>query len=144
MAPVFERLQNLKAADVMSRQVVALNEGDSVASAIETLRRHEISGAAVIDEAGRLCGIASMADFVTHDMNREGTHVRDRMTRRVVSVTQDAPLIAVARMLCDSHRHRMPVVESSGRMVGMITTMDILSALVNAFDESRIVTAGEP
>jgi CBS domain-containing membrane protein len=142
MLTPLERLQELKAADVMSRRVVTLKEEDSVESAIETFRRHKVSGAAVIDEAGHPCGIISMADFVLRGMDRRKTHVRDQMTRQVVSVTQDVSLISVARMMCDSHRHRMPVVEGSGRLVGMITTMDVLSALVNSADESENAAAG--
>lgn len=63
--------------------------------------------------------------------------VADRMSRSVTSVTEDAPLVEVARVMCDGHWHRVPVVDRSGALVGIITSMDILAALVNAADEAQ-------
>lgn len=62
-------------------------------------------------------------------------HVQQRMSRQIASVTVDAPLVEVARLMCDGHWHRIPVVDENGGLCGIIATMDILAALVNAFDE---------
>ena len=47
-----------------------------------------------------------------------------------------APLVEVARVMCDGHWHRVPVVDDGGALCGIISTMDVLAALVNAADES--------
>jgi CBS-domain-containing membrane protein len=38
--------------------------------------------------------------------------------------------------MCDGHWHRVPVVDDAGALCGIISTMDVLAALVNAADES--------
>jgi CBS-domain-containing membrane protein len=58
------------------------------------------------------------------------------MSRQVRSVPDKAPLVEVARVMCDGHWHRVPVVDDGGALCGIISTMDVLAALVNAADES--------
>ena len=61
--------------------------------------------------------------------------VSARMSTVVTSVITDAPLVEVARVMCRGHWHRVPVVKESGELVGIISTMDVLAAVVNAADE---------
>ena len=61
--------------------------------------------------------------------------VEQRMSRQVTSVAAAAPLIEVARAMCSGHWHRVPVVDDEGALIGIISTMDVLAALVNVADE---------
>jgi CBS domain-containing protein len=63
--------------------------------------------------------------------------VGDRMSRQVTSVTENAPLVDIARAMCDGHWHRVPVVDNAGSLTGIISTMDVLAAMVNAHDEMQ-------
>jgi CBS-domain-containing membrane protein len=63
--------------------------------------------------------------------------VSQRMSRQTVSVAEYTPLVEVARVMCDGHWHRVPVVSDAGQLCGIISSMDILAALVNAADEAR-------
>jgi CBS domain-containing protein len=59
------------------------------------------------------------------------------MSRRLVSVRETAPLVDVARIMCDGHWHRVTVVDETGRLKGIVSTMDVLAALVHAADEGQ-------
>ena len=61
--------------------------------------------------------------------------VSARMSNVVTSVTDDAPLVEVARVMCNGHWHRVPVVDAQGSLAGIISTMDVLAALVNTAEE---------
>ncbi len=54
----------LKAADLMSRDVVTVPEGMSLRAAAHLLFQNQISGAPVVDASGRCIGVLSAADFV--------------------------------------------------------------------------------
>ncbi len=58
------------------------------------------------------------------------------MRREPPAVTEYSRLIDISRLMCSHHMHRLPVVSHTGKLVGIITTMDILAALVNMADES--------
>lgn len=62
--------------------------------------------------------------------------VGQHMSRKVASVTESAPLVEVARVMCNGHWHRVPVVDQNGTLAGIISTMDVLAALVNTADEA--------
>lgn len=70
------------------------------------------------------------------DHSEAADTVADRMSKVVTAVTQDAPLVEVARAMCDGHWHRVPVVDGGESLQGIISTMDVLDALVNAADEA--------
>src|SRR5262249_384957 len=62
-------------------------------------------------------------------------HVGNWMSRRLVSVREDTPLADVARIMCHGHWHRVTVVDGQGKLRGIVTTMDVLAALVAVVDE---------
>jgi len=171
MARLPGRLGSLTAEDVMTKDVIVITETDTIDSAIDTLKQHHISGALVVDAAGKLTGIISVNDItrpvaeappeehhpgqpqiplvhgedkVTWDLfdqakpmeeNAGAKLVKDRMSPRMTSVVKTAPLVEAARVMCEGHRHRVPVVEEDGALAGIISTMDVLAALVNTHDE---------
>jgi CBS domain-containing protein len=59
----------------------------------------------------------------------DGTTVSDLMTPAVFSVPLDMPATRVIREMVGLHVHRLFVVDESGTLVGVITTMDILRRL---------------
>lgn len=61
--------------------------------------------------------------------------VGEVMSPNVVSVQEESPLVEVARTMCDGHLHRVPVITNGGILCGIISTMDVLAAVVNVADE---------
>ena len=53
---------------------------------------------------------------------------RDMMTRDPVTVEADDPVRKAARLIADSGHNRLPVVDD-GRLVGIVTRVDVLGAL---------------
>jgi CBS domain-containing protein len=63
------------ARDVMQTEVLALNESDSLIEAHQFFVRHDITGAPVVDDDGRLVGVVSIRDLLRtqdedHDVSR--------------------------------------------------------------------------
>lgn len=56
--------------------------------------------------------------------------VHQIMNKEVISVDQDESLEVVAKKILDRHIHRVFVTDSN-KVVGVITTMDVLGALIN-------------
>jgi CBS-domain-containing membrane protein len=156
------RLGTLTAGDIMTGKVVVVGVDDSLADAAQVFQTHHITGAPVVDERGTPIGVLSLSDIVgkiageaaqfssepadSVDFSRlfedpstmpAGETVRDRMSPKLVSVTRGAPLVEVARVMCEGHWHRVAVVDDDGSLCGIISTMDVLAALVNAADEAQ-------
>jgi CBS-domain-containing membrane protein len=165
MAAVLDRLQSLRVSDVMNRAVVAVYGHQTMGEAAEVFAQHGISGAPVLDEHGRCVGVLSARDFVggrskpdpaaasiaaeNTTVVREAPNSRwelkdagpDRvaahMTPAVQSVAAQTPLVEAGRMMCAQHIHRLPVLDDNGRPQGMLTSLDIVAAVVKAVEEQQ-------
>ncbi len=69
--------------------------------------------------------------------------VEQYMTRDLVTVRDETPLAEVIRQMLDAHIHRILVVDEQSRLVGIITTTDVLGALLRQASRERAVGAGQ-
>jgi CBS domain-containing protein len=145
MDSAVDRLLTLKVKDVMTRQVVCVESDQYLADAAQLLVEKGISGAPVIDAQGLCVGILSALDYVRREhvlpvnSGEEATRrrVREQMSTSVRAVKAEQTLLAAARIMCDKHVHRLPVLDEQGRPAGLITSMDVVAALVNVIDEQE-------
>jgi predicted transcriptional regulator len=147
-------LMSLKAADLMSRNVVMLSQEMSLQLAARLLARAGVTGAPVVDDRGQCVGVLSATDFM-HSVEHErksagsgdcfkawqqvpegdvsGCRVADCMTPDPVLVTPDVRIGELARMMMDAHIHRIIVVDGpTNRPVGVVSSMDLLAAVARA------------
>lgn len=59
------------------------------------------------------------------------------MTRNVITVLPETPILQAARKLLDNHVSGLPVVESSGKLVGMVTEGDFLRRAETGTERKR-------
>ena len=88
-------------------------------------------------------GFFSAADYLRRQLpSREESQesagkaaVSRYMTCHVHWISPGESLLKAAKVMCDQHVHRLPVINDEDRVVGIISTMDIVAALINAIDE---------
>lgn len=156
------RLRSLSVGDVMATNIVLVESSQKMPDVARLFLRHGISAAPVIDEQGRCAGVISAADFLRRDCDLaaadaaeehrlvdEGDSLRiafnaeDRahayMTATVQTITPEQSLLKAATVMKAEHVHRLPVLDPQQRIVGVISTMDIVAALVNAVEEMDLL-----
>ncbi|MEM2300081.1 MAG: CBS domain-containing protein [Candidatus Hadarchaeales archaeon] len=82
-------------------------------------------GLILTNEKNEIAGVVTDRDFVKFLPERTGYNVGYYMTRRVVTVEPSHPILEVMKRIIDWNVRRLPVVEN-GKLVGIITSMDIL------------------
>jgi IMP dehydrogenase len=102
---------------------ITVPEGALVSDVRALIEKHGVSGMPVIDAGGRLKGIITGRDL---RFCRDNTlPVIDVMTKNPV-VVQGEPSVEEARGKFDKHRiEKLPVVDSEGRLTGLITVKDM-------------------
>ena len=138
----------MKAKDIMSRELVTLTPLTDVAAAARLLTERCITGAPVVDAQGRLVGVVSQTDLTRfqgqasadgwgrgglQSEERDSTPVVSVMTDKPICCDEDTPTEEVARLMLERHIHRV-LVTKDGKLVGVVSAMDILRALVAAQD----------
>jgi CBS domain-containing protein len=152
------RAMALTVADIMDADPVAVQPDDDIETVVRLLRRHELPGVPVVNEGGRCIGIVTEADLVIADEEgdlhlphyielfggvvfleplrhfeerlRKATAmtVADLMTEDPITIGPDASVRQAGRTIAERGHNRLPVVEH-GRLVGVVTRVDVLEAL---------------
>ena len=127
---------------VMSSEVVTIAETSTVEQAWQLLAQHNLGQAPVIDTNGMLIGLFTRADLLRPErlpgpdshavawVAMLAQNVADMMWTPVPSVSSDADIRRVARVLLDSGLPGLPVVDDEGRVTGFVSRSDILRAVV--------------
>jgi CBS domain-containing protein len=147
-------LLTLTAADLMISPVVTIPEGTSLLDAARLLSRSGITGAPVVNPAGRCIGVLSSSDFVTR-AGEEGEEVsfiapwgemiciedapdkeiRHYMTVQPVTVLPTTPIGELARRMVDARIHRVLVAEEANQPCGIVTSIDVVAAVARAAEK---------
>ena len=144
--------------DIMERDPATVQVDDSIQDVIRVLRKHELPGVPVVDADGRCVGIVTEADLVVPDDQGDlhlphyfelfggmvfleplrrfedrlrkafASTARDMMTANPKTVAPEDSVQEAARRIHDTGHNRLPVVED-GRLVGVVTRVDVLGAL---------------
>ncbi len=147
----------MKAKDVMVSPVITVGENETGAGVAKLLLAKHISAVPVVDRDGKLVGIVTEADLMhrveagterprswwltmlcgeraaAEDyIKSHATHVKDIMTREVMTALPDAPLHDIAGMFEESHIKRVPIVSEGGDLVGIVTRANIIQAIASA------------
>ena len=122
--PIFSMYQ---VKDVMHSQIISIRPDATIETAIHILLEHGISGAPVLEDDGRLCGIISQFQLleVMYDPEVGKGRVRDFMTRDVLTIGEDALLGIAANMFVVHRIRRLPVVRGK-EVIGVISRSDLL------------------
>eukprot|EP00271_Cylindrocystis_brebissonii_P021837 TRINITY_DN806_c0_g2_i1.p1 TRINITY_DN806_c0_g2~~TRINITY_DN806_c0_g2_i1.p1 ORF type:complete len:243 (+),score=32.56 TRINITY_DN806_c0_g2_i1:270-998(+) len=117
----------------MSSQVVTTTP-DATLDTIMPLFEH-YTGLPVVDEAGRCVGIISNIDVARRARGPSltglpQTPVRDVMTSPAYVILERAPVAYAAGLMLQHKVHRLPVVNTAGVVVGIVTRTDLFKPLM--------------
>src|SRR4051794_31274508 len=138
----------MRVRDIMSKRVVTATIATSFQELVDLMIRHGVSGIPVIDGDGRPIGIVTEADIIAKEAYRSflfrppdrsighqentwaaksrGLRAGDLMTVPARTVhPDDLVRMAAARMVAIGV-NRFPVVDDSGRLVGIVSRNDVL------------------
>ncbi|MCI0664202.1 MAG: CBS domain-containing protein [Acidobacteria bacterium] len=121
----------LTASDVMIKDVITVRESTPLKEVARLFSERKITGAPVIDEQGKLLGVISETDIIrkTTSIGAWSPSLAGQiMTKPVVTVAPTDTLQRVCELMFNRRIHRVVVAEQS-KIVGIITTMDILRSI---------------
>lgn len=144
-------------AEVMTHNPIMVNPQTPLKEAIQILAEKRISGLPVINDAGKLVGIISETDLMwqetgvtppayimfldsviylqnpaTYDRDLHkalGQTVGEVMSKNPLTINLDKPIKEAAKMIQEHKVHRLPVLDSTGKVIGILTRGDIIRAM---------------
>lgn len=144
--------------DIMSRDVVTVFVGDTVHEALKLMGENRVSALPVVDSHERCVGILSTSDLVdmtrdvdddiyeldlvdptsrrflldklAHSMGNEP--VQSFMSEAVTTVDPESTIGKATREMLRNRIHHLPVVDNAEKMIGIVSTIDILGEFADA------------
>jgi CBS domain-containing protein len=148
----------LTVRDIMDADPVSVTVADSVETVLHVMRDHDLTGVPVVNEGGRCVGIITEQDLVLSDENEDfhlphyfqlfggivfleswshfeerarkafAATAEDMMTEDPITIDPDATVREAAHVIARRKHNRLPVIEH-GRLVGVVTRVDVLEGL---------------
>jgi CBS domain-containing protein len=148
----------LTVRDVMEPDPAFVYAADPTERVLAVMREHELPGVPVVNDGGRCVGIITEQDLILrgekedlhlpHYFQLFGgivfleplSHFEERLRKAVAATAEDlmtpdpitiepgASAAEAARVIAQRKHNRLPVIEH-GRLVGVVTRLDVLEAL---------------
>ena len=137
----------MRVIDLMSTEVVSIGPDETIKEAARLMVTERVSGLPVTDENGHLIGIVTEADFLERELDKDGggggllgavfgpatrqpdaVTVREVMSANPITIASDATLAEAARIMATNGVKRLPIIETDGSVVGVLSRADIVAA----------------
>ncbi|PKL60816.1 MAG: CBS domain-containing protein [Methanomicrobiales archaeon HGW-Methanomicrobiales-4] len=109
----------------MTTDVVTVEIPGSRDDVLKILKRTGISGVPVLKD-GRLVGIITRKDLL---QKPEENQLALLMTPGPTTILQDATIFEAARIMSQNGIRRLPVVDASGKVIGLLSVADLVLAI---------------
>ena len=117
-----EVLKVKRSGSVMIENPYTISLDKSIQDAQEYAEDKEISGLLVVDSDSKLVGIVTERDLLFADLSG---NIRDIMTKDVVTAKPGVTLDEAKQLLHQHRIEKLPIVDDSGLITGLITSKDI-------------------
>lgn len=132
---VDELAYDLRVREVMSDQLRTVSPDMSMIDVLNLLRQEQISGAPVVLD-GKLIGVISLEDLIRSMTAGDlEASVSKYMSTEVIAVNGYDAVIEAVKAFTRFKVGRLPVLNRSGKLVGMITKGDITRGVLNALQQ---------
>ena len=151
-------MSRARVRDYMTEEVISARPDASFKQVVELMTVYDISGIPIVDGDGRLLGIVTEADLLAKEARTgarrprlvayladlvgtqnaieahkaEGRTASELMTSELVTARPDEELRKAARRMATEGVKRLPVTDTDGALVGMLSRHDV----IHAFDRS--------
>jgi CBS domain-containing protein len=135
--------------DVMSTDVVSVGKATSYKEVARLMTQHKVNALPVVTKNNHVVGVVSEADVLRKEERRfrwlvSGMSGRARserakaaartaaelMTSPAITTHPDASLASAARLMNDHHIRRLPVLDASAALIGMVSRRDLLQVFL--------------
>ena len=144
-------------ADIMTADPITVEPKTSLTTAIQILAEKQITGLPVVNERGELVGVISESDLMWKETGVDtppyimfldsviylqnparydkeihkalGQTVGEVMSDKPITIEPNATIREAAHLMHEKHVRRLPVVDTLGKVIGILTRGDIIRTM---------------
>ncbi len=131
--------------DLMCREVVCTTPDAKVSEAAKIMERENVGSLIILGDRGAPRGMITDRDIVTrciaHNIDVDDCTVENVMTESLQTVRETDGIFDCIEMMYGARVRRIPVVDQTGKMVGIISVDDLLAVLSKEFSEISSISS---
>lgn len=143
---MYSNTRSILVNDIMSHPVITADQHDKIKSIAVKMECHGVGSVVIVDNMNKPLGIITKGDIVRRLVTKKRfmlkmmlfTKVKTVMSRPIMTVDKNKKLEQVARFMMERKVKRLCVVDTDGRLIGIVTDNDIMrhsSALIEVLNE---------
>jgi len=133
----------LTARDIMIPNPIQVRYDLSVYEGAKIMEQYNIASLIVVDAEGRVLGMITAKDIVLRvvakGLDPKEVKLVDILSKPVTVVDPETPLKSVVNMMIGTGHGHIPVVDKSGRAMGIVTVDDVLKILPELLEHEEIM-----
>ena len=136
----------MKNSDIMTKDLVYSRPSDMVSDVAQLMKDEDIGPVLIVDDSNdgkRLVGIVTDLDLaikvVGEGRDPQNTRVEDVMTESLVTVRASDDVQSAMQAMAQNQLRRIPVVDDSGQLVGIISQADVATRLNEPQSTAEVV-----
>lgn len=132
----------MSAGEYCNRNVVVIEKTESVREAINLMRKNHVGDVVVVEmrentsiPLGILTDRDIVVEILAEDVDLDAVNVGDVMSYQLVTVNEDTKLLDAIKQMRVKGVRRLPVVNGSGELQGILSTDDLLELVVEQLSD---------
>jgi len=105
--------------------VATIKPNAKVTKAKFMMENYNISGIVVTNDEKKVCGIFTKRDIPFFEPDIKNGAIKDYMTKEVISIKPGASREEALKILYDSRKEKLPIIDEDGFLKGLITKKDL-------------------
>ena len=126
----------MSVGEYCNRQVIVVNKTDSIREAVALMREHHVGTVVVVEKmttmmvpVGILTDRVIVIEILAQDIDIDSVSIADVMSFELVTVAENTKLLDAVSVMRTKGIRRLPVVNTEGGLVGILTVDDVLELL---------------
>jgi len=142
-------IHSVKASDIMTKEVIFVERNTSLKEVAKRMASHVISGVPVIGNEGKVSGVISEKDFLSHMGNKDTMSfmaiitkclsnkeclampihkkkAEDIMVSPAITVNENTSVFEILNIFTEKKINRVPVLSQKMKLTGIVSRADIL------------------
>ena len=130
--------ENNLISKLLTREIISINENDTIYDAIKLLSKNKIGALPVINNQKKLCGIVSERDIIhaiseNKEIKFSLSHINSIMTSKVITCNKDTESNVLMKIMTTNKIRHIPILEKN-LLIGIVSIGDVVKRLLEKFN----------
>ena len=130
--------ENNLISKLLTREIISINENDTIYNAIKLLSTNKIGALPVINNQKKFCGIVSERDIIhaiseNKEIKLSLLHINSIMTYKVITCNKDTESNVLMKIMTTNKIRHIPILEKN-LLIGIVSIGDVVKRLLEKFN----------